>query len=155
MPALPTKVKSENLHQSNLILVLEPCTQKCPSLVQVCLKGREGRHVCAVFAPMWPQQGCRRGLCMTLECGLTVWIHVRRWVCDGCCIAAPRLTWQAEWNHMCICERSLTCVYGEACVRLMRCFPYIANMAHFYDTDGPCFPPVPPSRLIMKSSVSY
>lgn len=47
-------------------------------------------------------------------------------------------------------QNEITCMYWRdpllyiclGCVRLMRCNLSIANMAHFSDTDRPCFPPV-------------
>lgn len=37
--------KFTSVKSNSSVVWEEPCTQKCPSLVQVCLKGREGRHM--------------------------------------------------------------------------------------------------------------
>ncbi len=75
---------------------------------------------------------------MTFECRFIVWIHVQRLVMTHRSMTAD-MTGRMK-SHVRLQEIPYMC-YGEGCVRLMRSNPYIANMAHFYDTDGPCFPP--------------
>lgn len=71
------------------------------------------------------------------------------------CVPSQHDRWHGGKNEItCTSSRNPLRVYVEGCVRLMRCSPHIANMAHFYETDRPCFTPVVPLSLIIKSSMS-
>lgn len=81
-------------------------------------------------------------LCMTWECRFIGWACVQWLACDG--LLQPSITAEVigrmKSHVLYVFKRSLTCTHGEVCLMLMSFNRNIANMAHFYDTDGPCIP---------------
>lgn len=100
--------------------------------------------------PTQPRRGCASARkadvasAWLLNAESIAWTHVQQLVCDGCGITARPLTWCRQNETTCTSpRRSLTCVDGEGCVRLMIRVLLTWHIS-YTDTDGPCFPPVAP-----------